>query len=94
MRRHPKAKTISIRIASGECNEGNVTKMPNGGFSVLKQTGMLNMISDHSELYDTQIYLYQCLSVSLPLFLLFSLANIADPKHIVERSSQLLYAIS
>lgn len=61
--------------------------MPNGGLSVLKQTGMLNMISDHSELYDKQIYLYQCLSVSLPLFMLSWPVNIPDPKHIVERSS-------
>lgn len=64
--------------------------MPNGGLSVLKQTGMLNMISDRSELYDKQINLYQCLSVSLPLFMLSRPANIPDPKHIVERSSQLL----
>lgn len=64
--------------------------MPNGGLSVLKQTGMLIMISDHSELYDKQINLYQCLSVSLPLFILSRPANIPDPKHIVERSSQLL----
>lgn len=68
--------------------------MPNGGLSVLKRTGVLKMISDHSELYDKQIYLYHCLSVSLPLFMLSRLANIPDPKHIVERSSQLLYAIS